>query len=235
MDELEFRRTIYADPHSQDPALIKAASEDPKRQQFWQEVKSLDNKVDRALEVDVPEGLSERLIWRQSMQVDRQSQRRHRWHIAVAASVAFFLGVTVTQWQNRVSSNLGDHALAHVRHETQALDINERVSPAQVNAKLASFGGQFSEAIGQLTFANFCTFEGLTSLHLILPAAEGERVTVFIVPHSEAHQAPARFADNQFQGRTLAFSTAEVLVVGEHPKAVEEVEQKVRQSLSFRT
>ena len=38
MDDLSFRKAVYAEPFSKDPELLKAASEDPKKKVFWDEI-----------------------------------------------------------------------------------------------------------------------------------------------------------------------------------------------------
>jgi t-SNARE complex subunit (syntaxin) len=42
MDELEFRRTLYADPHCTDDKVLAAIADDPKKQAFSQELKQLE-------------------------------------------------------------------------------------------------------------------------------------------------------------------------------------------------
>ena len=39
MDDLEFRRTIYADPNCNDERVKEAAAKDPAKQEFWAEQK----------------------------------------------------------------------------------------------------------------------------------------------------------------------------------------------------
>ena len=42
MDDLEFRRTIYADPNCDDIRVKEAAAQDPAKQEFWSEQKKID-------------------------------------------------------------------------------------------------------------------------------------------------------------------------------------------------
>ena len=173
MDDLQFRRTIYADPHCTDEDVRQAAAEDPAKQEFWNELKQLESSIQQVSKVDVPEGLAERLILRQTMQRHNKQKQRTRVHLALAASVAFVFGVSFTLWQQQSGIDLGKHALAHVYHEADgfALKVDGDVGLTQVNAKLAKMGAQISENIGRIYFANFCNFDGVRSF----PYGDGRR------------------------------------------------------------
>ena len=54
MDELEFRRRIYANPADTDEALVQAANDDQGYDDFWQDVKRLDDKLTRAVDIHPP-------------------------------------------------------------------------------------------------------------------------------------------------------------------------------------
>ena len=54
MDELEFRRRIYADPETTDSDVVEAAKADDNKRHFWNEQKQLDKQLKQALKVDVP-------------------------------------------------------------------------------------------------------------------------------------------------------------------------------------
>jgi len=48
MDELEFRRTLYADPYCKDDKVLAAIAGDPKKQVFCKELKQLDKNMQQA-------------------------------------------------------------------------------------------------------------------------------------------------------------------------------------------
>ena len=63
MDDLQFRRRIYADPNTRDEDMLAAIKSDPTKQSFTQELEDLDHKIFQALNVDVPSDLSDKLIF----------------------------------------------------------------------------------------------------------------------------------------------------------------------------
>ncbi|MDF2177100.1 DUF3379 family protein [Aliiglaciecola sp. CAU 1673] len=230
MDDLEFRRAIYADPQSDDPKLREAAAKDPSRQQFCKEMKQLDERLKQATKVAVPDGLAERILLRQSMQHYRQ-QRKRRFQWAMAASVVLCLGLAFNLWQNR-DIDMSAHALAHIYHDEDALSADEHVTLAQVNAKLASFGGNFSDEIGKISYANFCFMDGVKSLHMVLETEQG-KVTVFILPNKNSASDHPYFADDKYQGHVAEFSQASMIVVGEKDSSLATLEAKLKEKLRF--
>ena len=140
MDELEFRRILYADPNTTDEKVLAAIADDPKKQAFYRELKQLDKSMYQASQVKVPGDLVHKLILRQTMQFHKSSKVRNRIQLAMAASVAFVVGVGFTMWQQNNLLDLSKQAIAHVHYEGgYALDAQENVSLQQVYAKLAKF------------------------------------------------------------------------------------------------
>ncbi len=203
MDELEFRRTLYADPNCTNEKVLAAIANDPKKQEFSKELKQLDKSMQQASQVKVPDDLVHKLILRQTMQSHKSSKVRNRIQLAMAASVAFVVGVSFTLWQQNNLLDLSKQAIAHVYHEgNYALDAQENVSLQQVNAKLAKFGAEFSEDIGRVYYANFCDFENVRSLHMVVEGENG-KVSVFVVPHDDTHQAEGSTRGTRYNSQAI--------------------------------
>lgn len=231
MDDLEFRRAIYADPHQHDERLKQAAAQDPAKAQAWQEAKWLDEKVQKAAQVDVPDGLAQRLLLRQSMQAYRQQKQQRHWYMGLAASLLLMVGLTFTFWQPG-QVDVAENALAHIYHEHKALEVDENLSLAQVNAKLASFGGEFVADIGKVYYANFCDFKNTKSLHMVLDSPEG-KITVFIVPHNEKQKLSEHFSNHEYQGKTLNMQRASLILVGNKQQRFSSLEESLKAKLRF--
>jgi hypothetical protein len=233
MDELEFRRTLYADPHCKDERVLAAIADDPKKQTFYKELKQLDKRMHQASEVIVPDDLAHKLIFRQTMQSHRASKVRNRIQLAMAASVAFVVGVSFTIWQQTHLLNLSKQAIAHVHYEgSYALDAQENVSLQQVNEKLAKFGGEFSEDIGRVYYANFCDFENVRSLHMVV-AGENGKVSVFIVPHDDAYLAEGSTRDPRYNSQAVDLKRASIIVVGEEGVNINKMREQLKRKIQF--
>lgn len=243
MDDLEFRRTVMAEPNSKDSRVQQAAKSDSSKQAFLDEMRQFDDTIGAALQVDVPENLSERLILRQALESHNQDRRRTYSYIAIAASIAFTFGLSFQFLSlpfglpDNVNQNLGTHSLNHLAHETGYLDsANEINTLAQVNSKLARFGGQvkpqLANHLGEPVFVNYCDFAGVTSLHLIYQTSAG-RMSVFVAPSDSKIPFASDFSDDNFIGKGLAFSKAHISVLGKDKQAVQDFSQKIERSIEW--
>ena len=233
MDELEFRRILYADPNCTDEEVLAAIADDPKKQAFYKELKQLDKEMHQASQIKVPDDLVHKLILRQTMASHKSSKVRNRIQLAMAASVAFVVGVSFTMWQQNNLLDLSKQAIAHVHYEGDyALQAQENLSLQQVNAKLAKFGGEFSEDIGRVYYANFCDFENVRSLHMVLEGENG-KVSVFVVPHNDAYLAEGLSSDTKYNSQAIDLKRASIIVVGEEGSNLSEMQQQLNKKIRF--
>lgn len=232
MDELEFRRRAYANPKDQDEAFIQAKGEAPEREQFLQDLNHLDARLAKAMNVDVPEGLADKLLLNQQLSSHRGQKKTVSFIMAMAASVAMVLGVGYATWR-MAPIELSEHAIAHVLHEPGALSAQGDISFSQVNAQLASLKGfndkGFASQPGQIFFSTYCDFQGVRSLHLVMQGENG-KVTLFIVPTEERMALESQFADNHFQGLGFSRGDAFLLLVGENQQDLQFAKQELNQT-----
>ncbi|AEA97493.1 hypothetical protein BM526_05520 [Alteromonas mediterranea] len=232
MDELEFRRRIYADPETTDSDVVEAAKADESKRSFWNEQKQLDKQFKQALKVEVPDDLASKLIWQQSADEFTRYKRRSRWYVAMAASVAFTIGIGLTMWYHQPLS-IGGQALAHMQyaemehaHSLLPVDLN------MVNAKLASFGGSLSEMLDGVEVANYCHLSTVRSLHLIVNTPQG-KMSVFVVPQRGDISVPSEFEDSQYHGESIKMRRANVMVVGDKGADLSEMKKAVSERIQF--
>ncbi|MFQ3234525.1 MAG: hypothetical protein ACI9C4_000076 [Paraglaciecola sp.] len=234
MDDLEFRRTIYADPNSDDQQLLETAQKDNAKQEFWSDIKKIDASLKNALEVSVPDDLAHKLILRQTIDTHHKQTRRNRLYLSLAASITLVVGLSFTLWQKQPSDiNLSAQSLAHVYHEgPNALQANENFTLQQINTKLAQYGGHLSSNIGQVYYANHCEFDHVKSLHIVMQG-ENSRVTVFVVPHIKGHKAQDNFSDGFLTAQAIELQNASLVVVGENTRDVALIRSKLKQRMLF--
>ncbi|WP_299075259.1 DUF3379 domain-containing protein [uncultured Paraglaciecola sp.] len=233
MDDLEFRRKLYADPHCSDDDIKAAIAGDPKKRAFYNEIKQLDKSMDQASQVQVPDDLVHKLILRQTMASHKSNKQRQRLHLAMAASLAFVVGVSFTLWQQNNLLDLSKQAIAHVRQEGDyALGAQENISLQQVNAKLAQYGGELSDDIGRVYYANFCDFENVRSLHMVVAGEKG-KISVFVVPHNSAYMPKGSSHDEKYNSQAIDLKRASIIVVGEKGENVSKMKQQISEKMQF--
>lgn len=239
MDDLQFRRGIYADPHNNDDTftneMLEEINQDPAKKQFTKDIKQLDDKIAQAMNIPVPDDLANKLILRQALADHQQHKKKKRIHLAMAASVAFALGLTLNFLQFSSAHNtLGEYALAHIYHEQGHFhnDAEAKVSLASLNQKMATFGGNFSSSLGDLIFADYCRFDSIKSLHLVFQG-KTDTVSVIVIPNDGELTFESNFNDDKLEGFSQQFKQANIIVVGDKNESLEQWQENLTKNLKW--
>jgi hypothetical protein len=231
MDDLTFRKTVYAEPFTKDPEIIEAAAKDQKKQAFWDELKAMEIELQAAMNVQVPEHLAEKLILRQTLSEHKSATQKRPWYIALAASVVFASILSFSMLSSN-ANQLSDDVLAHMSHVDLELMKSAKVDLDSVNDKLASFNGQVDGELGEVVSANYCYLDKIKSLHVIIRGENG-LTSLFVVPDSITDSIGKTFSDATYQGASFLLESAKVIIVGENKNDVERLEQRAKQTMSF--
>jgi hypothetical protein len=235
MDDLQLRRNLYAEPNDISPDMRAALDADQSKQQFAKEIELLDQKIAAAMQVEVPDDLVNKLIFKQTLVSHQQQKRKTRVHLALAASVAFAIGLSVNFLQfSSAYDNLADHALAHIYHEDGVFSNNDQavVSLTSLNQKMSTFGGNFKGLFGDLISAEFCRFDGIKSLHLVFKG-ENAPISIFVMPNDNDFKMSNSFSDDKFSGKTLMYRTSNVVVIGEKAESLNQWQQKIDENITW--
>jgi hypothetical protein len=229
MDELEFRRRTIAQPNDIDNELIEFAKDNIERQRFISDIKDVDKHIQDAVDIPVPDNLADRILLNTSLKekvshneraadnnvVNTRSRFKFdRVHLALAASFVIAISAFFFSTEQNMAHEAGEHALAHVYYEINALDKKEPISLQSVNDKLAVLGARIDELPGAITYAIFCDFKGEKGLHLIFESDFGP-MTVFIVPSKNKSFGfgDDAFNDERFEGHINRGAQADTILV----------------------
>ncbi len=227
MDELEFRRRTIAQPNELDKELLEFANSSPDRQQFLNENKAFDKQLNDALDIPVPNNLAERIILNISLKEkarkDELEQKNNvidsrfkfdRVYLAFAASFVIAVSAFMFSTEQNLNHAAGEHALAHVYHELNALNKTQPISLQTVNEKLALLGGQLNDLPGKVTYVNFCDFQGEKGIHLVFESDFGP-MTVFIVPSDNKvfEIGSGDFSDSRYVGHISRGKQADTVLI----------------------
>lgn len=232
MDELEFRRRIYADPKTTDQEVLLACNQSPERKRFVREVQGLDGHLARAANVSVPDNLADKLIWMQRTQTAKNTPRASKPILAIAASIALLIGVGITT-SLPFSGDINQQVLAHMSHVDREISAsNEPVELAQINAKLATFDISLAAMIDNVVAANYCYLSTVKSLHLII-ATESGPLSVFFIPNQHTRDLQYELSDDHYHGQTVSTQKASIVVVGNTASNITPMIEAVTQNLRF--
>ncbi|PKI01865.1 DUF3379 family protein [Glaciecola sp. 33A] len=234
MDELSFRRTIYAEPNTTDPDIIQAAKDDPAKQVFWDEVKAMDAQLAQAMSIPVPENFADKLILRQGMDEFSQKRQKRPWYIALAASVAMVVGVSyVTLFAG--NNGLANDIYAHINHEYMNKEIamtGQHVSQNVINEKMATFNGVLSGEIGDVLSANYCYLGTIKSLHMIIKGKTG-LINLFVVDNNNSKELKEDFSTNGLVGTSFLLQSAKIIIVGDDKEQVSHLQTAAQSAFRF--
>ncbi len=234
MDELEFRRRIMSDPKQRDHEIKAAISSSESNSKFADEILDLDSQLAKAMNVDVPEDLADRILFNQTSAVESNVVRPNfaRKAMAMAASVAFVAGLLVGQvnWGNIVvapaQASLVDTAMQHVVDEKPFVDaIDEQVQMAQINAKMKPFDHQFDDNFPyHVYYLNHCGFGKSNAVHMVFQGEQG-KVTLFLT--GIASDKDVNFKQDGMTGVVHAIGDTSLILVGDEGEDVTKIAEKL--------
>lgn len=236
MDDILFRHTAIATPNEKSEDFLDRLAESECAQKLVKESKEFDQLLKDSLKIDVPDDLANKILLEQSFAIEQDRAVSNRWHIAIAASIAFVIGLSVpvvNSTLNHQTPNIGSVALQHVQEEYfLTAKVNEQASLQNVNVKLARYGAEASGGLGNVYFVNYCSFEGTSALHMILQGEKG-RVTVFVVPDDADFTPAAEFDNQHFKGISEHIGKAKVVIVGEHDEPLEKMKTMLDKNIKW--
>jgi len=235
MDDILFRHTAVATPNDKSEDFLARLSASEYDQHLVNEAKAFDRSLKDGLKIEVPDDLVDKILLQQSFAIEQDKKNNHRWHIAIAASVAFFIGLSLPMLNSfqHHSFDIGSVALEHVQKEYfLTAKVNEQATIQNVNIKLARYGGTAINDLGKIFFVNYCSFEGTSALHMVLEGEKG-RVTVFVVPDDADFEPSSEFSNQHFKGISEHVGNANMVIVGEPDEPLEKVKEKLNESIQW--
>ncbi|MFY8272856.1 DUF3379 family protein [Pseudoalteromonas sp. SSDWG2] len=238
MDELEFRRRLFAEPTDKDPQLKEFAEQSTERKALVNELKALDKELNEAMNIDVPDNLADKIILKQTMlecperiKELGQARKKRSWYWTMAASVAIACSFAVYQFSLPPLS-VGEHALAHVYHEIDSLESTQRFDISEVNSRLAELGSKIKALPGEVKYARFCHFKGQKGLHLVFDSEFGP-MTMFVVPSPNKYLGDNYFSDQHFAGRVSHFPQGDTILVASAQAPIDEYQSRINQAIQW--
>ncbi|WP_068547877.1 DUF3379 family protein [Thalassotalea crassostreae] len=235
MDDLEFRKRLFADPNNLDDDMQESVASDKQRQQLHKDLLSLDSDIHNAMNVEVPEGLADKLILGQSLRAHQVKKKKTRIQFALAASVALMVGIASNMMLfSPAYSNVSDYSLAHYHHEEGKFSNvgNANYSLASVNEEMSDLNVSFAKKLGKLISVDGCFFDSMNSIHMVFEG-KYDNVTVFIVPKSEHLQFTEQFSDADIKGVTRQYEQGDVIIMGDKRESLDVWQQQLDSNIEW--
>ena len=239
MKPFHFTEALGAAPRNSE--LTRAAralvdsGEDPDAERALASALVLEQRIERALNIEPPALLAERLL-----AISRQVPSRSGWQLvsrkimfAVAASFtagAILAGTWVWSTQNAIGSQLVADCVEHLSHEPYALSRTTRVPHALLSQLFARSGLTIDENL-IVNYLQPCVVNGQAALHIVMQQASGP-VTVMIMTTSESIGDFERSLA-EAQVRVRGFEAGSLVFMAESSRDFDVVEAKLIASLGI--
>jgi len=260
MDELEFRKRVYAAPSELDQELLDAAQGDSRLQAILDEARQLDADIhDIVTSVVVPEGLKNKLMEIPDSDAsepdaepnmvtmpDRPAANSSFFHYyAIAASLLLVIGVTFTLSYDSGPSlaelAIGDGVVSHLYGEAYEMEMLDATGPRnalawnEVDTVMAHVDTELANAVGQqntVFYANPCIiFPEYSSSHLMLEGSEGV-VNVFIILNSPVSKE-YQIRDDRFDGLVMPLDQGNMILLAEDGEDLEMYKEMLSENMEW--
>ena len=232
----EYRQAIGADPSFDGGA--GHLSECAPCRAYREEMLTLDRQIAAALEIGVPQPVVPELPDLETDTVVALPSRRWpstpTW-LAMAATVAIaaILGVRMIGVGVQYDS-LADEVLAHLDHEPRALRVTDvAISDERLQSVVPPSVADFDRDASLISYAQSCVINGRTVPHLVIQGARGP-VTVLLMPDEAVREAIALQGEN-VKGVILPVGGGSIAVIGETEERIEDIQERVTQSVTWTT
>ncbi len=188
--------TLGAEPSATSPELEAHVRECAVCGQFRTEMLRLDEKIRRALTVDIPP--LERHAPANSPVAQRPVpySRSRQW--ALAASVLLAVAVVLVMWGALPSHSLAADVVSHVVSETIDQPLNGPVDEKTVRGVMEQAGLRLDPINPSIVFIRTCFIRGRLVPHFMVRTADG-MATVMILPDEQV-KAAQRFEGSGYKG-----------------------------------
>ena len=232
MNCLSARRIITTDIKDKSPALAKHLAECPSCRAFYERQVKFNHKLKEAMEIEVPEGLTARILVEQRLnQKKSKAAVNQRW-LAMAASVMLVVAVAFTTSLTTQPAIAGS-IIEHIIEEEELLHAHGEVAVSDLNALLNPHGVQVNSNIGRATHASNCVIEEVLSAHIVFEG-KNKPVTMVIVPKKLSDKVGKKINidDQQFEGMLVAMQKGTLALLSEDKESLVEFERRLRSNLT---
>jgi hypothetical protein len=230
----QYRETISGDPSFDGGA--GHLSECSSCQAYRREMIALDDKILRALSLNVPElNMPELPEIETSNVVSLSSGRRFSpptWFaMAATVVVAALIGIRFVGVDNRT---LAEDVLAHLDHEPNALVVtNVAVSDERFRSVVPAKIASMDRSAGLITYARSCEINGQDVPHLVIQGEHGP-VTILLMPEEKIPNALPLEGDT-VHGVILPVGSGSIAIIGVREERLDLIEERVLKSVTWST
>lgn len=230
MECAEFKRAAGAEPQHLSADAREHMSGCAACERYAQHMLSLDDLLQRALQVPVANPAIYPLASPRAGQ--RQRPRPFSRFTALAASLLATAVIGAGAWLALPGMSLASELIEHVSAEQDIVGAAEPLSLPELNKVLRSSGVRLSSSREHpVWYATSCPFRGKDAPHLVVQTQQG-RVTVLVLAHVRV-RLKQRFDEQGYSGTILPSGPGSIAIVATNQAAVEEATRHVAAAVAW--
>jgi hypothetical protein len=215
MNCLEFRRAVLADPRRLAAEASSHAEQCPACKEFLRHSLAIEQQLEAALRVPVPQGLGARLLGRMG------AARRPRW-LALAASLLAAVAIALALgWPRSDAMALAGIDFV-VFEEAQSIAEAKPTDMKVLAAVAGKMGVALPERLGEVYYVCVYPFVGGAAHHLLVKTPLG-KVTLLLIPERPL-AARAAGAAYGLKAAVLPAAAGSIVIIGESVRSIGRVE-----------
>ncbi|HEX6260097.1 MAG TPA: DUF3379 family protein [Woeseiaceae bacterium] len=238
----KYREAIAADPSESFHGGAAHAAGCDACSRFRQEMRALDERISRALEIDVPPFRMPELPHVGSAGAGVANLRRplRSMSLPLWAGLAAAVGlvavlVTAIPQRDPVRQQLVEEIMAHMDHEQESRQVTSvpvaaRILHEVVDPEVA----RMDRGVGLITYAMSCVINGRTVPHLVIQGNTGP-VTLILLPE-ETIDGSITLSGENVHGVLLPVGSGSIAVIGQREEQLGEIDtigQKLARSVEW--
>lgn len=208
------------------------------------EHKTDDERFDRALReainVNVPEGLAQRILNEQAKQTHRSWWKfqwlvvhpQWRYAYATAATLLLVVGVFVASpWFGLSNGTLEKQVLAYLNQEHDSLTQMRDVPDAELAGMFQEIGASLTGNLGEVSHCEITEIGDHKSATLVMSGDKGLVTVVFIMDERISNRKP--LGNGGLSGMIVPAQKGSIAIVGEPGEGLTEVERKIKSAVAW--
>lgn len=228
MNCLTVRRIISTHVKDNSDAFLEHLSECSSCRSFYEKQLRFNNSLKQALEIEVPEGLAERVLVELNLNEKKTNQKNLKW-LAMAASILLVV-VMFSTAPFHTPPALADAIVEHVKYDVAALREKSDISLQQLNQLLKPHGVKADRNIGKATSAGICVIKGKRGAHVVFQG-NNKPVTVIILPEQLKADDEDAINDPLYKGYLVSTKHGTLAVISEDEESLQEFKIRMRDNL----
>lgn len=231
---LDVRRLVGAEPRRLDAGVVEHCKSCAACANFVRETQGLEARLERALMVDVPEGLEARIVLDASL---KHAPRLWRPWLAAAASGLLTLALATSAYMHMhpAGEDLAGAVVEHIREPEEV----GAIAPDRALIRDASYiqdvmdrgGVRMQGAMDRVAYAHVCLFRGERVVHLVVQGEDGP-VTILLLPHIHVGKNMPVDEDG-FHGVIVPAGQGSIAIVTNNATPLQPMEQELAANIQW--